>query len=272
MKTSPEIPFAIIDAFVEGPYSGNPAAVCELSSWLPDAELAAMAAEHNLSETAFLVAASAPGHWELRWFTPTNEVPLCGHATLAAAAFLWQERGLAEELLVFQTRHRGELRVRRDGSFLRMDFPAQLARPIPVQPSWLEHFGKVVAAGLTPGNYLLLEVASPEIVTAYRADEAFLRSIEVFGITLTAATGGSHPAFVSRFFAPRNGVLEDPVTGSAHCALFPWWSDKLGQSRLQARQISKRGGLVEGHVQGDRVELAGRCRTHAVGAVRSAQP
>jgi predicted PhzF superfamily epimerase YddE/YHI9 len=268
MSSSGFPPFAIIDAFVEGPFSGNPAAVCLLPSWPHDNVLGVLAAEHNLSETAFLVGVG-DGLWELRWFTPTNEVPLCGHATLAAAEFLWSVSGFDGETMVFRTRQRGELAVHRDGSLLRMDFPAQPAAEIEVKPRWIEHFGSLAAAGRTAGNYLLLEAGTPKIVADYVVDEAFLRSIEAFGIILTAPTGGSHPAFVSRFFAPRNGVLEDPVTGSAHCTLFPWWSEKLGQSRLQARQISRRGGLVEGHVREDRVELAGRCRIHVVGELRA---
>ncbi len=265
---SNDIPLAIIDAFVEGKQRGNPAAVCCLSAFPADSELLAMAAEHNLSETAFVVPLEEPGHYRLRWFTPKVEVPLCGHATLATAHYLFTEGVLGDSMeeLIFETLS-GELRVRREDGWLWMDFPAWPLQAVEVLPAWVEHFAGLQSAHINEAQYLLLETANPEAVAAYQPDGAFLESISAFGIILTARGGQEGIDFVSRFFAPRAGILEDPVTGSAHCSLFPFWASRWGKNLLRANQLSDRGGVVLGRMAGDRVHLGGRCRTYALGRI-----
>ncbi len=266
----PSIPLHLVNAFItDGLFTGNPAAVCQLGRWLDDAVLQAMAAQHNLSETAFLVPAGEG--WELRWFTPAVEVDLCGHATLAAAAAL-QAAGNARERYTFATRS-GELRVEAsaDGVFW-MDFPAMPAETVEIAPGLEAIFGPVMAAGRNALDYLLVEVASAEAVKAFDscARAAALEALEAFGLIFTAPGSGrpGEADFVSRFFAPRAGVLEDPVTGSAHCALFPWWAEKLGRRSLQARQLSARGGAMAGEISGpDRVRLGGRAQLYATGCI-----
>lgn len=260
------VPYAVIDAFVENrPYSGNPAAVCPLNAFLPDEDLQDMAAEHNLSETAFFVTGSGM-HRHLRWFTPTVEVNLCGHATLAAAHYLFEQVKIPDNCIDFTTRS-GLLSVRREQGLLWMDFPQWPVEPVAIEPAWHTHFGTIRAASRNAANYLILEVDDPNTVMNYQPNAAFLTGIAAFGIVLTAASSLSGTDFVSRFFAPRAGILEDPVTGSAHCSLFPYWSNRLGKTALSARQVSARGGRIEGHIAGGRVILGGRCRTYATGVI-----
>lgn len=251
-----------VDAFVEGPFSGNPAAVYNLPQWLPDARLQAIAQSHNLSETAFVVAAAADS-WQLRWFTPATEVDLCGHATLAAAWTLFETRAAATAALRFRTRS-GELRVERDGELLRMDFPA--LEPQPVADDLAARLG--AALGIRPaqvlGNVDLLAILPDEAaVRALTPDLRALAVLECRGVIVSAP--GDEVDFVSRFFAPGVGVDEDPVTGSAHCMLAPYWSARLGRDALLARQLSRRGGRLHCTRRGDRVLLAGRCRLFATG-------
>lgn len=251
-----------VDAFVEGPFSGNPAAVYVLQQWLPDARLQAIAESHNLSETAFVVPAEAD-RWQLRWFTPTAEVDLCGHATLAAAWTLFETHLPAPDTLHFRT-HSGELRVERDGELLRMDFPA--LAPQPVADDLAARLG--AALGTRPEQVLanvdLLAILRDEAaVRGLTPDLHALAALECRGVIVSAP--GDEVDFVSRFFAPRVGVDEDPVTGSAHCVLTPYWSARLGRERLLARQLSRRGGRLHCTQRGDRVLLAGRCRLFATG-------
>lgn len=259
-----ELPLYQVDAFTQKPFGGNPAAVCLPSTPLDAPLMQAIAAEMNLSETAFPEPADADGVRRLRWFTPTLEMPLCGHATLAAAKALL-ERG-DEAPLRFATLS-GELVVdREDDGRLRMDFPAMLAHPAEPPAGLLEALGcsNVTAVGLGPeGQYWLVEVGSQTVVAGLEPDFGALNQIDMsrrVGVAVTAPGDDPEVDFVSRFFAPWAGVDEDPVTGSAHCMLAPWWGKSLGKNDMRALQISARMGDVEVRLRGDRVHLLG----HAV--------
>lgn len=252
----------IVDAFSDGPYSGNPAAVVLQNRDLDEATLQAIAAEFNLSETAFLRPQSSDGsHWSLRWFTPKAEVALCGHATLASAHALWQQCQIDAESLHFDTLS-GELVVRRSGNDLTMDFPLCVT-----EPCALEGLPQTVASGAigaaTAGEDLLVELASEADLRAFCPDIGAIAKLKARGLIVTAV--GDQHDFVSRFFAPAVGVEEDPVTGSAHCALAHYWQGKLGKDQCRARQISARGGEVATHIQGERVLLSGRATTVLAG-------
>ena len=250
----------VVDAFASRPFTGNPAAVCLLPHWLEDDVLQAIARENNLSETAFLVDDGEV--YGLRWMTPECEVDLCGHATLAAAHALFSHEGVNRDVLRFHTRS-GELRVaRRADGWLELDFPAQPAAPC-ATPAML-----VSALGLTPrevraGMDFLVVLESERQVRALMPDMAHLASLPLRGVIVTAP--GEDVDFVSRFFAPGVGIPEDPVTGSAHCALTPYWAERLGKSALKARQISRRTGELRCELQGDRVLIAGQAVTFLVG-------
>jgi len=255
--------FFQVDAFTDRPFSGNPAAVLVLDRPAGDLWMAAVAREMNLSETAFLTPVE--GGYRLRWFTPAAEVDLCGHATLASAHVLWTEGFEAPAApLRFVTRS-GELAARREGPFLVLDFPATPPREEPAPPA-----GMVEALGLEPRFVgatrfdLLVEASSEEEVRNLRPDFGRLKALGARGVIVTAASRPPYD-FVSRFFAPGVGIDEDPVTGSAHCALGPFWSARLGRLDLVGWQASARGGEVGVRVQGDRVLLRGRAVTIARG-------
>ena len=252
-----------VDAFVGPRFTGNPAAVCFLDAWLGDRQLQAIAAENNLSETAFLVPAG--DGFELRWFTPVREVALCGHATLAAAFALYASRGWAAERVVFHTRWKGVLTVVRDGDLLEMDFPA--VRPTPIAPpdGLAAALGCRVVGFYAADEDLLAELPDEETVRNLAPDMAALATVACRGVIVTAA--GVEADVVSRFFAPRCGIPEDPVTGSAHCALTPYWSARLGKEALLAHQLSGRGGEVHCRLRGDRVLLAGRAAHYLTGVI-----
>lgn len=255
------IPLYHLDAFTAAPFSGNPAAVCMLAAWLPDKTLQAIAAENNLSETAFVVADGA--QFRLRWFTPTVEVDLCGHATLATAAVLFELE--ANTAVVFQTRS-GELRVSRDGGWLTMDFPRIDASEIPSGAADLSSLGATPLEVYRAKNGNLMAVyGSAAEVAALKPDFAKLRLLGPIGI-MTTAPGIEHD-FVSRTFVPGCGIDEDPVTGSAHCTLAPYWAARLGKPHLHARQTSARGGEVRCEVLADRVLLSGQVARYAEGAI-----
>ncbi|MGH8918725.1 MAG: PhzF family phenazine biosynthesis protein [Actinomycetes bacterium] len=250
------VPVYVVDAFTATPFAGNPAAVCPLDAPADEAWMQAVGAEMNLSETAFLVPRGEV--WDLRWFTPTTEVDLCGHATLASAHVLW-ETGLASGNLRFETRG-GELRADPDGDRIRLDFPAQPVVEMEAQPGMLDAMGvDPVWVGGNPAK-LLVEVADAAAVRAARPDHGVLSRLAADGVILTAP-GEDDSDFVSRFFGAPVGIDEDPVTGSAHCALGPYWAERLGRTRLRGHQVSARGGWLDVEVDGDRVGLAGRAVT-----------
>lgn len=247
------IPMFQVDAFADRVFSGNPAAVCPLDAWPEESLMQAIAAENNLSETAFLVRNGA--RYGLRWFTPLAEVDLCGHATLASAfvIFHYLRPGLAE--VAFDTRS-GELRVSRNGELLRMDFPALPPSPCAAPATLAAALGREPAQVLRAGVKLLALFKSEDEVRALRPDMAALGRLDAQGVIASAP--GTAEDFVSRFFAPAVGVPEDPVTGSAHCVLAPYWAERLGRTRLHARQVSRRGGEVFCELLGERVALSGQ--------------
>ncbi|WP_435009608.1 PhzF family phenazine biosynthesis protein [Tundrisphaera lichenicola] len=248
-----------VDAFTDRPFAGNPAAVCVLPGPVDPAWMQAVAAEMNLSETAFLVPEE--GGFHLRWFTPTVEVDLCGHATLASAHVLWEDGHLAPGASAqFRTRS-GLLIATREGDRITLDFPAtpveRDAEPGPIA----EALGvPVVAAGMTRFD-VLAEVESEAVVRSMKPNFGLLEAIPARGLIVTARADSPGFDFVSRFFAPSVGVREDPVTGSAHCALAPYWLGKLGRAEMVAYQASSRGGVVRVRIEGDRVKLGGQAVT-----------
>ncbi len=243
-----------VDAFTAKAFGGNPAAVCPLQEWLDDELLRLVAAENNLSETAYFVPAS--DHYELRWFTPRCEVKLCGHATLASAFVIMQILAAKCNSVRFQTRFSGTLTVGRENDLLAMDFPALAPWPCATPPAALiEGLGKAPAEVLQIEDNYFAVYASPEEVKNIRPDFRLLETLHPAGVAITAP--GDEADFVSRYFAPSYGIPEDPVTGSTHCSLAPYWAKRLAKTTLHARQISERGGEMWCEVKGQRVVLKG---------------
>lgn len=249
----------VVDAFAARPFSGNPAAVCVLPEPRDAAWMQLVAREMNLSETAFLSPAAAG--YALRWFTPTTEVDLCGHATLASAHVLWETQTLTPDAAaVFDTRS-GRLACRRAGAWIDMDFPAVPATPCPAPPGLREALGTDLLWVGDNGMDCLVEVADEAVLRALRPDFAALARLPFRGVIVTCRSAASEYDFASRFFAPAAGIAEDPVTGSAHCALGPYWQAKLGKADFTAFQASARGGVVRVGVRGARVLLGGQAVT-----------
>lgn len=257
-----EIPLYQVDAFTDRIFAGNPAAVCPLESWLPAETMQAIAAENNLSETAFFVR-EGPDH-ALRWFTPAVEVDLCGHATLASAYVIFNHLEPAAREIRFHTRS-GLLTVTRDGALLSMDFPANPPRETDAEVKLGRELGAVPSEVLGTKDHYLAVFESEAQVRDLSPDPARIAALDRWAVIATAP--GDHVDFVSRFFAPRKGVPEDPVTGSAHCVLTPYWARRLGKSEMSARQISQRGGSLRCRLKGDRVEMAGRAAPFLHGTI-----
>lgn len=255
----------VVDAFADAPFGGNPAAVVPLSEWLPDGTMQSIAAQHNLSETAFTIPMD--DGFGLRWFTPRLEVDLCGHATLATAHVLATVTGAAGATLRFHTRSGLLEVVRVDDGRYRMDFPADPPTPVAEPPE-----GLVEALGVQPlevfrGRFdYLVRLATEADVQGLSPDMSILRRIPARGVTVTAWSGPE--GFVSRFFAPSCGVDEDPVTGSAHCTLAPYWAGEKGMTHFKARQLSARGGSLDCTLAGDRVLLTGAARLYLRGEIQ----
>ena len=258
------IPLYQIDAFTSRLFGGNPAAVCPLSEWLPDETMQAIAAENNLAETAFFVPQR--DRYLLRWFTPADEVELCGHATLASAYVVIHILAPERRSVIFDTLRAGPLKVTRDGELLAMDFPAWPPEPMPADPRVLVTLGSPPAQSFVARGRTLAVYDRPEDVAALRPDFAAMRQIDGVDAIVTAP-GSDGVDFVSRYFAPNYGVEEDPATGSAHCVLTPYWAARLGKSRLTARQISKRVGELDCALRGDRVTIAGRAVLYLEGTI-----
>jgi len=257
-------PIYQVDAFTSTRFAGNPAAVIPLDAFLPDTTLQAIAAENNLAETAYLVPSN--GDYQLRWFTPGTEVPLCGHATLASAAVVMERLEPARTQVVFHSAS-GPLTVRKNGAGYLMDFPSRPSQPIPAPPGLAE------AVGATPlvvtendFNYLAL-LENEETLRHVAPDMAALIRIGKPGLIVTAPSSDPQYDFVSRYFAPIKGIPEDPVTGSAHCVLAPFWAERLGKTDFTAFQASPRGGKVLCRLRGDRTELEGECVFYLEGQV-----
>jgi len=253
-----------VDAFTNRPFAGNPAAVCVLPSPKPDSWMRDVAREMNLSETAFLTPQN--GGYHLRWLTPAVEVALCGHATVASAHVLWEDEHLPSgQQARFHTLS-GLLTADRRGDWIELDFPAKIAVEAPPPPDLLPALGvdRVAFVGLNAFDYLV-DIESEELLRNLTPDHSRLRHLGVRGVIVTARSSSSDFDFVSRFFAPGSGIDEDPVTGSAHTALGPYWSPKLGKTEFTAYQASARGGVVRVRLNGDRVMLAGQAVTVMTG-------
>ncbi len=252
-----------VDAFASRVFEGNPAAVCPLDAWLPDALMQAIAMENNLSETAFFVPEG--DGYRLRWFTPMAEVALCGHATLATAHVILNEFGARTNRVAFET-HSGRLTVIRDGDMLAMDFPARKPTPVDIPEALVAGLGARPVEVLAAGDYVAV-FEDEATVRALSPDMNRLGELELRGVSVTAP--GRDYDFVSRFFAPRLGIDEDPVTGSAHCELAPYWSSRIGKDDLMARQVSRRGGDVHCRLVGDRIILSGNAVTFMVAEIET---
>lgn len=250
--------FVQVDAFADRPFTGNPAAVMPLDRWLDDAALQAIAAENNLAETAFLIPATGDADYELRWFTPEVEVALCGHATLASGHVLLSDDP-ARDAVRFRTRKAGVLTVSRAGAGYLLDLPSWPASPRPLPEIAAAVGGAPEETLWREGGYSLLVYGSEAEVRALTPD---FRAMRGFGDILHIATApGDEADVVSRAFAPGAGIDEDPVTGSAHSILTPYWAARLGRSEFAAFQASRRGGRVDCRLAGDRAILGGRCVT-----------
>lgn len=254
-----------VDAFSDRLFGGNPAAIIPLDSWLPDELMQAIAAENNLSETAFFVPTENGFH--LRWFTPAAEVKLCGHATLATAHVIFDHLGYSGDTIAFQTLS-GELRVKKQGELLSMDFPATPPSSCITPDILVQALGREPVEVLAEDDYLVLLESEAEVLSI-SPDMSLLGRLDLRGVIVTApgSRDGSGADFVSRFFAPKYGIDEDPVTGSAHCILTPFWADRLGKNMLRARQVSTRGGDIVCELNGERVFLSGSAITFMEGAI-----
>jgi len=262
-----KIPVYQIDAFADRLFKGNPAAVCPLNEWLPEALMQSVAMENNLSETAFFIPTEEGYH--IRWFTPHCEVDLCGHATLASAHVLYHHLGYKKSGIRFHSRS-GELLVKKgENRVIEMNFPAYRAEPVPNSPVYGEVFG-IQPVAVYQGNYLMLEYASDLAVRSIQPDFEKVKSLDKVGVIITSSA--EEYDFISRFFAPAMGINEDPVTGSAHSMLIPFWSERLNKKHLQAYQCSARGGILEGEYADTRVIIGGRAVTFLEGMLSLRPP
>lgn len=259
----PHIPIYQVDAFTSRVFAGNPAAVCPLEAWLPDEQLQAIAAENNLSETAFFIADG--DRFQLRWFTPAVEVDLCGHATLATAYVIMNHLQPSRTEARFVSKS-GELIVRREGGLYALDFPARPPARGAVHPRLVEALGTAPLDVQAARDYLVV-YESEEQVRSLQPNMELLATMDRFAVIVTAPASTADVDFVSRFFAPAKGIAEDPVTGSAHCTLIPYWSQRLGKSKLHALQVSPRGGELWCEHAGDRVKMAGDAVLYMQGSI-----
>jgi len=256
-------PIFQVDAFTTRLFGGNPAAVMPMAAFPDDAALQSLAAENNLSETAFLVAAD--GDFRLRWFTPTTEVPLCGHATLASAAVVMERLEPQRTRVVFHTAS-GPLVVNRTDSGYVMDFPSRPSRTVPAPPTLAAALGVAPVEVRDDGFNIIAVFEHAAQVRTCVPDMAALARLDCAGVVVTAAGDAPHD-FTSRYFAPAKGIPEDPVTGGAHCGLVPYWAERLGRTSFHAFQASRRGGEIACRLVGDRVELEGSCVFYLEGTV-----
>jgi len=256
-----EIPFYQIDAFASEVFSGNPAGVCLLEDWLPDASLQSIAAENNLPETAFLVRGE--NHYDLRWFTPNVEIDLCGHATLASGYVIFQYVDPDAERVDFMSKS-GKLSVDRRDDLMFLDFPSRKAQTC-VRPNELDAILGASPSEVLAARDLMAVFDNEEQIRTLNPDLSAVSELEYFALIVTAP--GRNSEFVSRFFAPGAAIPEDPVTGSAHCTLIPYWSERLGMKDLHAFQLSARGGELFCTDRGERVSIGGRCVTYLTGMI-----
>ena len=251
-----------IDAFTDKPFQGNPAAVIPLETWLPDNTMQSIAEENNLSETAFFVPTSKEFH--IRWFTPETEVDLCGHATLAAAYVLFNILGYNKDRIDFESKS-GALTVLQKGNWIVMDFPAQIPATCIVPDEIVKAFGKTPIECLRSEDYIVVFESESDILSI-EPDIDYLKKLDLRGVIITARS--REYDFISRFFAPKYGIDEDPVTGSAHTQLIPYWARKLGKSKMTAKQVSSRGGEIVCELHDDRVLISGKAVKFLEGKIK----
>jgi PhzF family phenazine biosynthesis protein len=252
-----------VDAFAEAVFSGNPAAVCPLEKWLSDDLMQNIARENNLSETAFFVAGDAG--FAIRWFTPGTEVDLCGHATLAAAYVIFNLMDYPDNVIEFESRNSGTLKVSRVGHELTLDFPADEPTATELTQDLLDCFELFPVSALKGKDDYLLVFTGQEQIEQLKPDLDAITRLNARGLIVTAP--GDEVDFVSRFFAPQSGVNEDPVTGSAHTTLTPYWAEQLGKNKLTARQLSQRPGNLRCTLKRDRVAISGEARLYLKGEI-----
>lgn len=254
-----------VDAFTSKSFGGNPAAVVPLQEWLPDETMLKIAEENNLSETAFFVRNN--GRYDIRWFTPTVEVDLCGHATLASSHVIFNELKWEDEFIRFHSDRSGELGVEKQDERMILDFPSYPVKEIEQRAEFAETIGTLpVESWETQSNMLMLLLESEEEVRNLSPDMQRLHEL-LYQEVIVTAKGEGDADFVSRMFAPKIGIPEDPVTGAIHCSLIPYWAKELGKKRLFARQISKRGGELFCELAGDRVKIGGNAALYLKGEI-----
>ena len=259
-----QIDFYMVDAFTDTTFGGNAAAVCPLTEWLPDATLLAMARQHNQSETAFFVTTDEG--FELRWFTTQGEVNLCGHATLASAHVIFEYLNYPETAIQFSTRFVGPLTVTRNGDWLTLDFPATSSEPVTPPQLLLDSLGISEYQEVRLGRTYTVVLSTQQQVEAIKPDFQLMLGLNQ-KVCITAPANDEGYDFVSRFFSPASSITEDPVTGSTHTMLIPYWAQKLGKTQMLARQVSQRGGDLRCQLVGYRVHIAGQAATYLVGKV-----
>jgi len=258
------LPIYQVDAFTKTPMSGNPAAVCPLTEWLADDVMLKIAAENNLSETAFFVKKDE--HYEIRWFTPTVEINLCGHATLATSFVIFNCLNLEDERIKFYSHRSGDLSVEKRDGVLVLDFPKYDLNEIEIANDLVEAFGKTPKqVWETQGKMAMLLFESEDDIKNLEPDMSALSKLRFDEVIVTAK--GDEADFVSRLFAPRIGISEDPVTGATHCSLIPYWAERLGKNKLYARQLSKRGGELFCELNGERVKIGGNAVLYMKGEI-----
>ncbi len=253
-----------VDAFAEKIFSGNPAAVCPLSEWIPDNVMQDIAMENNLAETAFFVKKG--DRYEIRWFTPAVEVDLCGHATLASAHVLFNHEGHKEDKITFYSHRSGVLTVTREKQMLTLDFPADTLKQINILDEHWKGIGAKPVELYRGKTDFLMVFENESQIKSLKPDFKILNELDCRGVIATAK--GDQVDFVSRFFAPQSGIDEDPVTGSAHTSLTPYWSKKLGKKILSAIQLSKRRGILTCTDNGDRILISGQARLYLSGEIQ----
>ena len=256
-----KIPYYHIDAFTSEPFHGNPAGVCPLQEWLPDETLQKIAYENNHAETAFVVVRE--GFFDLRWFTPTIEVDLCGHATLAAGYVIFKYLEFSGQVIQFQSKS-GLLTVEREGELLILDFPSRPPTPCETPEALVKGLGRVPLEVRRSRDYFSVFESQSDILNI-KPNMEWLNQLDCLGIIVTAP--GDKVDFVSRFFAPKAGIPEDPVTGSAHSSLIPYWAERLGRRKLISLQLSPRGGELSCEEAGGRVKIGGKAVTYLRGNI-----
>ena len=258
-----QIPIYIINAFTNGSFTGNPAAVCPLETWLPDNTMQQIAAQNNLSETVFFVKEKT--HFNIRWFTPTIEVPLCGHATLAAAYVLFYKLNYNQAHIQFQSKS-GELIVTKEGEILTLNFPTAKLQEVAYPAVLKAAFAAQAVSWTRNETFFLIELNTEVEVRTIEPDLNLLNQVQAAGVIFTAK--GTDVDFVSRVFAPQSGINEDPVTGSAHCLLIPYWAQKLNKTTMLAKQVSKRVGTLYCTYAEERVLIGGKAELFLRGKIQ----